>query len=286
MTTIEQKERLSAWFYELQSQILQGLESLEATFGKGDTFTRKTWKRSDTHDEGGGTMAIIEDGDVFERGGVNVSTVYGEFSPEFRKEIPGAEEDPRFWASGLSLVIHPRNPFVPIIHMNTRHIITSRTWFGGGIDLTPAIPFDDDTAYFHQQMKDTCDRHQSNYYPDFKKWCDEYFYLTHRQEPRGIGGIFYDYLNSGNFEADFAFTQDVGKSFVPTYTEIVTRHAAQPWTDAEKMIQLKKRGRYVEFNLLYDRGTRFGLKTNGNVEAILMSLPPMAHWGLNQFEAA
>jgi coproporphyrinogen III oxidase len=285
MTTPNQKTQLSTWFSHLQERICAALECLEEEVDElaPGRFCRKTWKRKDASapDGGGGTMALMK-GRVFEKAGVNVSTVYGEFPPQFAKEIPGAAEDPRFWASGISLVIHPLNPFVPAVHMNTRHIVTSQCWFGGGVDLTPTFEFEQDTADFHQAFRTACDTHDPTYYPRFKAWCDEYFYLPHRQEPRGIGGIFYDNLTSGDtlegFKKDFAFTQDVGEAFLTIYPDLVRRHMKKPWTGEEKQKQLLKRARYVEFNLLYDRGTRFGLNTGGNVDAILMSLPPLASW--------
>lgn len=277
----DKKNRASSWFQNLQSQIIESIEAIEnettnpmlKDMAPGK-FKKTSWDRPGG---GGGTMAVIE-GRVIEKGGVNVSTVFGEFSEEFRKQIPGAEEDPRFWASGISLVIHPRSPLVPTVHMNTRFIVTSKQWFGGGADLTPHFPVAQDTTDFHAAMQQACDKYDDTYYPKYKKWADDYFFLPHRNEHRGVGGIFYDYHNSENWESDFAFTQDVGKAFNEIYPDIVRRHMDKTWTDAERSHQLMRRGRYVEFNLIYDRGTLFGFKTGGNTDAILMSMPPVAEW--------
>jgi coproporphyrinogen III oxidase len=276
----EKKNRMSEWVSSLQAQLIYIFEGIEkdATHSQYDQassqFVQKPWVREGG---GGGTMALLQ-GRVFEKAGVNVSTVFGEFSEEFRSQIPGADEDPQFWASGISVVIHPRSPHVPIVHMNTRMIMTQKMWFGGGADLTPCFPLEQDTQDFHSAFKQTCDAFDLTYYDKFKKWADEYFYLPHRQESRGVGGIFYDYLNSGDWEKDFTFTQEVGRTFAQIYPEIIRRHLNTPWTVQDHKVQLKKRGRYVEFNLLYDRGTLFGLKTGGHVEAILMSLPPVVEW--------
>ncbi len=280
MNAESMKARAVDWFERLRDRICNAFEAIEGEYaaqrpreGAPGRFERQPWQREGG---GGGTMALMR-GRVFEKVGVNVSTVCGEFSPEFHSQIPGADEDPRFWASGISLVAHLHSPLVPAVHMNTRHIQTRKRWFAGGADLTPMFPDEADAGDFHAALKSACDAHDPSYYSRFKQWCDEYFFLKHRSEPRGAGGIFFDYLD-GDAERDFAFTRAVGEAVLSIYPTLVRRHMFAPWTQEQRRHQLIRRGRYVEFNLLYDRGTQFGLKTGGNVEAILMSLPPAAMW--------
>ena len=273
--------RVADWFEKLRDNICGAFEIIESDAEDSPLsdqppghFQRKNW----TRDGGGGGQISVMHGRVFEKVGVNISVVHGQFAEDFRAQIPGATDDGQFWAGGISLVAHPQNPFVPAAHMNTRFVITSKAWFGGGGDLTPLKPAPKQVNTFHADLKACCDRHDPDYYPKYKQWCDDYFYLKHRDEPRGAGGIFYDYLDSGDREADFSFTRDVGSSFAGSYVNIVRETMNKHFTAEDRHFQLVRRGRYVEFNLLYDRGTSFGLKTGGNIEAILMSLPPEVRW--------
>ena len=274
----DQQQAARTWFESLRDRICAEFEAIEREQGSDAGFEYTSWDRLDPDGSpGGGGVRGLMKGRVFEKVGVNVSTVGGSFNPEFAKSILGAEEDPSFFATGISLVAHMANPHVPAVHMNMRFLVTTKRWFGGGADLNPPIPYEEDTADFHAGLKAACDRHGPDYYERFKKWADDYFYIPHRQVHRGVGGIFYDHLE-GDFDADFAFTRDVGDAFLDIYPQIVRRRMHEPWTDTDKRAQLVWRGRYAEFNLVYDRGTLFGLKTGGNIDAILMSLPPEAAW--------
>lgn len=283
------QNKARAWFESLRDNIMAAFETLEdgapaALYpGPAGRFTKTPWRRGpDGADEGGGTMGLMR-GRLFEKVGVHTSTVHGAFPPDFARQIPGAGDDPRFWASGISLIAHMRNPRVPAVHMNTRMIVTTRHWFGGGADLNPTLTAARDNAHpdaadFHARLKQACDGFDPAWYEKYRKWADDYFWLAHRGEPRGVGGIFYDYHDSGDWERDFAFTRAVGEAFVDIQPRIIARRMNEAWTDAERHEQAHWRGRYVEFNLLYDRGTTFGLKTGGNVESILSSMPPVAEW--------
>ena len=268
------KDLTSNWFQLLQNAICDDICKIEKN---KINFISKSWKRNSKRDEGGGEYRILRNGKVFEKVGVNFSKVYGKFPKKFQKEIPGAEKDPSFWASGISVVMHMQNPFIPAMHFNTRFICTKKNWFGGGVDVTPAIIDNKEKIDFHKTIKLMCDRHNKKYYKKYKKWCDEYFYLPHRKEARGIGGIFFDYKND-DFEKDFKFVRDVGVTFQFIFNKIIRKKIKRKWSLKNKELQYIKRGRYAEFNLLYDRGTKFGLQTSGNVEGILMSLPPIAKW--------
>ena len=268
------KDLASNWFKSLQNSICNTIYKLEKNKIK---FNSTTWKRNQKKNEGGGEYRILQNGKVFDKVGVNFSKVYGKFPKKFQKNIPGANKNPRFWASGISVVMHMKNPLIPAMHFNTRYICTTQDWFGGGMDVTPSKIDINEKKEIHKILKKMCDRHNKNYYVKYKKWCDKYFYLSHRKEPRGIGGIFFDYKKK-NFNKDFKFVRDVGITFEQIFERIIKKKLKKKWTKKDKEMQYIKRGRYAEFNLLYDRGTKFGLQTGGNVEGILMSLPPLAKW--------
>ncbi len=290
----DKKARASGWFRQLRDEIVAAFEGLEDTQTEGPfadlpagrfELSETTRSSDDGSDAGGGLMSVMRGGRVFEKVGVNISTVYGTLAPRAvaamaaRKDIPGMTDDPRFWASGISLVAHMRNPHAPAVHMNTRMFWTPQTWwFGGGSDLNPCLEKAEDTAFFHNVLKDYCDRHGAEVYPEYKAWADEYFFVPHRGRARGVGGIFYDDRNTGDWEADFALTQDAGRAFLPAFVPVTEKNRNLPWTDADKEAQLVHRGLYAEYNLVYDRGTKFGLETGHNADAVLMSLPPEAKW--------
>ena len=271
----ELKKKLAKdWFKNLQDMVCLEIERIEKNKAM---FISTNWQRNKTKDEGGGEYRILKNGKIFDKVGVNFSEVYGKFSKEFKNKIPGTKTSSKFWASGISVVMHMKNPHVPAMHFNTRYIHTSHGWFGGGIDVTPCFDDKKYKKWFHNQIKQCCDRHNKNYYKKYKNWCDKYFYLPHRKESRGIGGIFFDYKKN-NWKKDFLFIRDVGITFKKVFEDTIKNKNKKRWTKKEKEVQYQKRGRYVEFNLLYDRGTKFGLQTGGNVDAILMSLPPAAKW--------
>tara|TARA_A100001035_G_scaffold258749_1_gene235692 strand:+ start:231 stop:1058 length:828 start_codon:yes stop_codon:yes gene_type:complete len=268
------KKLVKNWFISLQEIICSEIIKIEK---KNTKFKTKEWKRNDSKDEGGGKSRVLENGDIFDKVGVNFSEVYGKFSKEFKNKIPGTEKVNKFWATGISIVMHMKNPHVPAIHFNTRYIYTDHGWFGGGIDVTPCFNDKNVKKILFKELKKVCDRQNKNTFKKYKKWCDEYFYLPHRKEARGIGGIFFDYKKD-NWNKDFSFVRELGVSFIKIFNKIISARKNKKWNKSQKNIQFLKRGRYVEFNLLYDRGTKFGLQTGGNVEAILMSLPPTAKW--------
>ena len=268
------KKLVKNWFSDLQDLICYEVEEIE---NSSANFKTNQWIKNKKKDEGGGEFRILENGKVFDKVGVNFSEVYGNFSKELRKNIPGTQKNSKFWATGISVVMHMKNPHVPAMHFNTRYISTSHEWFGGGMDVTPCLKDNKLKSWFHSELKNCCNRHNKKYYKKYKKWCDNYFYLPHRKEPRGIGGIFFDYKKN-NWEKDFAFVRDVGLTFKKIFTSIIKKKNSKKWSSNEKNLQYIKRGRYVEFNLIYDRGTKFGLKTGGNIDAIFMSLPPTAKW--------
>lgn len=274
ITLLQKQEMVISWFMELRDSICKEFEQIEQEQNSSSRFERKSWDRPGG---GGGQMSLMH-GKVFEKVGVNISTVYGELDAKFATEIPGTTTSSKFWASGISLVAHMNNPLIPAVHLNTRMMVTEKLWFGGGSDLTPTFENNEDTEDFHASLKQACDKFDLAYYPKFKKECDNYFFLKHRNEPRGVGGIFYNYLNTGVWQQDFDFTKEIGLAFLEVFPKIVRRNYNRSWNEAQKESQLVKRGRYVEFNLLYDQGTKFGLMTGGNIEAIFMSLPPYCKW--------
>ena len=280
-----QQMQAKLWFESLRDRICAAFEAIEREAGSDAAFAYRPWDREAAGAEagtGGGGVQGLMKGKVFEKVGVNVSTVGGRFAPEFARSINGADADqPEFFATGISLVAHMANPHVPAVHMNTRFLVTTKRWFGGGADLNPPIPYADDTAFFHERLKAACDAHGPDYYERFRQWADDYFYIPHRKVHRGVGGIFYDHLECADdaaFEANFAYTRAVGEAFLAAFPPIVRKRMGTEWTEADTARQLEWRGRYAEFNLVYDRGTLFGLRTGGNIDAILMSLPPMASW--------
>jgi coproporphyrinogen III oxidase len=274
----DQQQAARTWFESLRDRICAAFEAIEREAGSEAAFTYRPWNRDDDPDaKGGGGVQGLMKGTIFEKVGVNVSTVGGQFAPEFARTIHGADENPEFFATGISLVAHMANPHVPAVHMNTRFLVTSKRWFGGGADLNPSTPYAEDTEAFHAELKAACDMHDPDHYPRFKQWADDYFWIPHRNVHRGVGGIFYDHLE-GDFDASFAFTRAVGEAFLSIFPQIVRKRMAMPFDEADHKRLLAYRGRYAEFNLVYDRGTLFGLKTGGNIDAILMSLPPLAAW--------
>ena len=280
----ERKKKTMIWFQQLRDEICLHLEKIESVHSKSTlSFKKDSWKRGkeNSKDSGGGEMRLLR-GKIFEKAGVNISTVYGEISKELKGNIPGTEINPNFWASGISVVIHPRSPLIPAVHMNTRFIVTEKEWFGGGADITPSDKYSDESKklakIFHKDLKEICENYKKGSFKKYKKWCDNYFYLPHRKESRGLGGIFYDYVKSSDWNNDFDFTKNVGSTFLKTYSKIVEKSIKKKWTKKDIEKQMLRRSRYTEFNLLYDRGTKFGLLTNGNPDAIFMSLPPSASW--------
>ena len=280
----EKKKKTKRWFRFLRNKICNAIQNIEKEHAKTcQKFVKVNWnrKKENSRDTGGGEMSILR-GEIFEKAGVNISTVFGEIAKELKGKIPGTEKNKNFWASGISLVIHPKSPLIPAVHMNTRFIVTDRYWFGGGADITPSNKNSEDSInlakIFHKDLENSCESYKKNSYLTFKRWCDEYFFLPHRNEPRGLGGVFYDYLKGPSWDKDFKFTKDIGNTFLKSYLKIIEKNINKTWTQKDIEKQNLTRSRYVEFNLLYDRGTKFGLMTNGNPDAIFMSLPPSASW--------